>query len=108
MAVKQSEQYQMVIRSLSDRLVEAQTPIRVLDAIKWDDSIRDQFFRDGCKKLPDVGPEYYRSRPLAFDPAERLQAFQDIERDIPASWAPSIRSGRSCGVCAVNTAWCCA
>ncbi|WP_185266396.1 flavohemoglobin expression-modulating QEGLA motif protein [Halopseudomonas xiamenensis] len=82
MAVKQSEQYQLVIRSLSDRIVEAQAPIRVLDAIKWDDAIRDQFFRDGCKKLPDVGPDYYKRRPMAFDPAERLQLFQDIERDI--------------------------
>lgn len=82
MAVKQSEQYQLVIRSLSDRLVEAQAPIRVLDAIKWDDSVRDQFFRDGCSKLPEVGSDYYRGRPLAFDPAERLQTFQDIERDI--------------------------
>src|SRR5690606_15786413 len=70
MAVKQSEQYQLVIRSLSDRLVEAQAPIRVLDAIKWDDAVREQFLRDGCSKLPDVGVEYYRGRPLAFDPAE--------------------------------------
>ncbi|CEA01039.1 hypothetical protein BN1049_00274 [Pseudomonas saudimassiliensis] len=82
MAVKQSEQYQLVIRSLSDRIVDAQAPIRVLDAIKWDDNIRDQFFRDGCRKLPDVGPDYYKGRPLSFDPAERLQVFQDIERDI--------------------------
>ena len=82
MAVKQSEQYQLVIRSLSDRIVDAQAPIRVLDAIKWDDNIRAQFFRDGCRKLPDVGPDYYKGRPLSFDPAERLQVFQDIERDI--------------------------
>src|SRR5690554_851774 len=82
MAVKQSEQYQLVIRSLSDRIVEAQAPIRVLDAIKWDDGIRDRFFRDGCRKLPEVGPDYYKRRPLSFDPAERLQVFQDIERDI--------------------------
>ena len=41
--MKQSEQYQLVIRSLSDRIVEAQAPIRVLDAIKWDDGIRDTF-----------------------------------------------------------------
>ena len=30
------DEYQSVIRALSDRLVEAQTPIRVLDAVKWD------------------------------------------------------------------------
>ncbi len=82
MAVKQSEQYQLVIRSLSDRLVEAQAPIRILDAIKWDDSLRETFFRQRCKVLPDVGPDYYAKRPLGFDPGERRQVFQDIERDI--------------------------
>lgn len=82
MAVKQSEQYQLVIRSLSDRLVDAQAPIRVLDAIKWDDSVREEFFRKRCKSLPPVDADYYAQRPLSFDPAERLQLFQDIERDI--------------------------
>ncbi|MFZ2288186.1 MAG: flavohemoglobin expression-modulating QEGLA motif protein [Halopseudomonas yangmingensis] len=82
MAVKQSEQYQLVIRSLSDRLVEAQAPIRVLDAIKWDDGLREAFFRNQCQSLPAVDADYYASRPLGFDPAERLQLFQDIERDI--------------------------
>ncbi|MFN3580126.1 MAG: flavohemoglobin expression-modulating QEGLA motif protein [Pseudomonas sp.] len=82
MTVKQSEQYQLVIRSLSDRIVEAQSPIRILDAIKWDDSLREEFFRKRCKSLPDVGPDYYAQRPLGFEPSERRQVFQEIERDI--------------------------
>jgi len=82
MTVKQSEQYQLVIRSLSDRIVEAQAPIRILDAIKWDDSLREEFFRKRCKSIPDVGPDYNAKRPLGFDPAERRQVLQDIERDI--------------------------
>ena len=82
MTVKQSEQYQLVIRSLSDRIVEAQSPIRILDAIKWDDSLREEFFRKRCKSLPDVGPDYYAQRPLGFDPGVMRQVFQEIERDI--------------------------
>ncbi|HDZ56095.1 MAG TPA: flavohemoglobin expression-modulating QEGLA motif protein [Pseudomonas xinjiangensis] len=82
MTVKQSEQYQLVIRSLSDRIVEAQAPIRILDAIKWDDGLREAFFRSNCQSLPQVGPDYYAQRPLGFDPGERRQVFQDIERDI--------------------------
>ena len=38
------DDYQRTIRTLSDRIVLAQTPIRVLDAVKWDDSIRQGFF----------------------------------------------------------------
>jgi hypothetical protein len=30
---------------LSDRIVLAQTPIRVLDAVKWDDNIRQGFLK---------------------------------------------------------------
>ena len=80
MTVKQSEQYQLVIRSLSDRIVEAQAPIRILDAIKWDDSLREEFFRKRCKSIPDVGPDYYAKRPLGFDPAERRQVLQQNGR----------------------------
>lgn len=76
------DEYQRIIRALSDRLVEAQTPIRILDAVKWDDSIRQGFFRHHCKALPEVDQAYYQSRPLAFDASAKKQELQNIERDI--------------------------
>ena len=39
------DEYQQTIRALSDRIVAAQTPIRVLDAVKWDDNIRNGFLK---------------------------------------------------------------
>ncbi|MCS6851995.1 MAG: flavohemoglobin expression-modulating QEGLA motif protein [Gemmataceae bacterium] len=71
-----------MVRALSDRLVEAQRPIRILDAIKWDDDIERAFFARGCRELPPVTPEYYRARPLPFDPEQKLHEFHQIERDI--------------------------
>jgi uncharacterized protein (TIGR02421 family) len=71
-----------LIRSLSDRLVEAQRPIRILDAIKWDDDVERAFFARGCRELPPVTREYYRSRPLLFDPADKREQLLGIERDI--------------------------
>lgn len=79
---RKNDDYLQIIRSLSDRLVEAQTPIRVLDAVKWDDSIRDGFFAGGFRKLPAVDRAYYESRPLSFDSVAKKQEFQVIERDI--------------------------
>jgi len=79
---RKHDDYLQIIRSLSDRLVEAQTPIRVLDAVKWDDSIRDGFFAGGFRKLPAVDRAYYESRPLSFDSVAKKQEFQVIERDI--------------------------
>ncbi len=79
---KANAEYRQTIRALSDRLVEAQTPIRVLDAIKWDDGIRQGFLKGRGQKLPAVDRGYYQNRPLAFDPDDRKQQFQQIERDI--------------------------
>lgn len=77
-----NDNYLQTIRSLSDRLVEAQTPIRVLDAVKWDDGIREDFFAGGFRRLPAVDRAYYDSRPLSFDSVAKKQEFQAIERDI--------------------------
>jgi len=70
------------IRALSDRLVAAQQDLRVLDAIKWDDSIEEQFFQNGCRELPTVDVDYYRNRPLPFDAEKKLAEFEDLELDI--------------------------
>jgi uncharacterized protein (TIGR02421 family) len=74
--------YESLVRSLSDRLVEAQRPIRVLDAIKWDDDIERAFFEKGCRELPPVTRDYYLSRPLPFDPEQKFHELHSIERDV--------------------------
>lgn len=68
------------IRHLSDRIVAAQRPIRILDAIKWDEKIKKQFFRDRAQKLPNIDPSYYR--PLSFNAEESIAAFRHIIADI--------------------------
>jgi uncharacterized protein (TIGR02421 family) len=74
--------YESMVRALSDRLVEAQRPIRILDAIKWDDDIERAFFEKGCRELPPVTRDYYLTRPLPFEPEQKYHEFHGIERDI--------------------------
>src|SRR5689334_18800154 len=74
--------YESMVRALSDRLVEAQRPIRILDAIKWDDDIEREFFARGGRELPPVARDYYQRRPLPFDPEQKLHELHQIERDI--------------------------
>jgi uncharacterized protein (TIGR02421 family) len=74
--------YHALIRSLSDRLVEAQRPIRILDAIKWDDDVERAFFAAGARELPPVTTDYYRRRPLPFDPDQKRLEFLGLERDV--------------------------
>ena len=87
------DEYQTIVRGLSDRIVEAQTPVRVLDAVKWDDATRQAFFAAKGRELPQIDRAYYEGRPLAFDSSAKKQEFQDIERDITVSSASSTRSG---------------
>lgn len=74
--------YQQVLRNLSDRIVEAQKPIRILNSLKWNSEIQEQFFRKKFKELPAITQEYYQKIPLAFDPDQKIEEFYDIERDI--------------------------
>jgi uncharacterized protein (TIGR02421 family) len=76
------EGYRQTIRELSDRLVEAQRPIRVLDAVKWDAQVREAFFADGCREQPRVDAAYYAGRTLGFDGPKKRQEFQELARDI--------------------------
>ena len=73
---------EQTIRELSDRIVAAQNPIRVLDAIKWTDDIKNDFFKHKFQKLPKVNEEYYKHIPLGFDPEKKVEEFYNIEHDI--------------------------
>ena len=73
------------VRKLSDRMVELQAPIRVLDAVNWDKEVRQRFFANKAQKLPEVTPEMYRQRDLGFDPQVLRYAFSDLEQEISRS-----------------------
>ena len=71
------------VKTLSDRIVAAQKPIRVLDAISWDDKIKQEFIDNKCRKPPAIDADYYlQNRPLNFDPLEKKREFNEIERDL--------------------------
>lgn len=65
------------LRNLSDRIVQAQRPIRVLRAINWDPHVHERFFKAGAKELPR--PEY---PPLGFAPKEKVRELRAIRRQI--------------------------
>ncbi|WP_040933465.1 flavohemoglobin expression-modulating QEGLA motif protein [Coxiella burnetii] len=73
---------QKQIRELSEQIVAAQRPVRILDAVKWDESIREAFFKDKFAQLPQVNAEYYQQNDLGFDPDQKLQEFYNIEHQV--------------------------
>lgn len=70
------------IKALSERINIAQAPIRILDAIKWDDQIQHEFFKHDCKVLPKINKAYYDKHPLPFDPDQTITEFHAIIRAI--------------------------
>ncbi len=76
-------EYEATIHELSERVVAAQKPIRILDAVKWNASVEEYFFKHKCKKLPDINSEFYQVKnPLSFDPYKKLDEFHEIELSI--------------------------
>lgn len=73
---------QLTIRTLSERIVKAQKPIRILDAIKWDQSVQTAFFAKDCRELPKINAQYYAANPLSYDLGQLTAEFYAIERDI--------------------------
>ena len=75
--------YRQVIYDLSERIVAAQRPIRILDALKWNLEVQADFFKNEFRELPKVsGPEFYDQNPLKYDPEDKIDEFNQIERDI--------------------------
>ncbi|MDR3608009.1 MAG: flavohemoglobin expression-modulating QEGLA motif protein [Oligoflexia bacterium] len=86
--------YKEKIKRLSQRLVEAQRPIRILDAIKWDPSIEAGLRKSRYKQMPKVDAAYYESIPLPFDVAKKQEELREIIADISASLGDQDSVGR--------------
>jgi uncharacterized protein (TIGR02421 family) len=72
------------VRLLSERLVAAGRPLRILEAVRWDDEVEEAFFAAGGKELPRVDRDWYRARPLHFDPDGKRAELAWLRRDIRA------------------------
>lgn len=77
--------YKEKVRRFSQRIVEAQKPIRILDAIKWDPSVEEQLRKSKFKHLPKIDAAYYSAIELGFDPKAKLLELADLSQDIRTS-----------------------
>ncbi len=74
--------YKEIVSSLASRIVEAQRPIRVLQAIRWDNSVEEQFVKSKYREMPKVDAQWYSAVDLGFDPRAKTEEFESIARDI--------------------------
>lgn len=74
--------YKEKIKQLSDKIVEVQKPIHVLNGVKWDPSLETEFFAKKGKELPKVDQAYYQKIELGFDPVKKRQELKDLAAEI--------------------------
>jgi len=72
--------YKNTILDLSLLLNQAQKPIQILDAIKWNDGVEEQIIKDKFKEMPKID-----FRPLKYDPEKKLQEFKELRLKISKS-----------------------
>lgn len=85
--------YQEAVRELSDRIVAAQRPIKVLSAINWDEGVKERFFAARFKEQPAVDREYYEARPIRLDPDATRDELREIEAAIAGRLGPLSPAG---------------
>jgi uncharacterized protein (TIGR02421 family) len=74
--------YKETVGQLAGRIVEAQRPIRVLQALRWEDSVEEQFLKARQRELPRVDASTYERVELGFDPRAKIEEFEILARDI--------------------------
>lgn len=70
--------YKEQVAALAQRIVDAQRPIRVLQALRWEPSIEEAFRRSKFKELPKMGPEEYAKVDLGFEPRAKIEEFEAL------------------------------
>ncbi|MET0355714.1 MAG: flavohemoglobin expression-modulating QEGLA motif protein [Cellvibrio sp.] len=70
------------LRSLSNRLVALQKPIRILDAIKWPADLEIRFLAKAGRELPQLGEDFYQKQRLAFDTDKVYQLLKELKADV--------------------------
>ncbi len=74
--------YKEILARLAQRMLEAQRPVRILQALRWPATAEEQFRRTKYRELPDVGYD----PDLGFEPdakrAELIELIRDIDREL--------------------------
>ncbi|CAN96090.1 MULTISPECIES: flavohemoglobin expression-modulating QEGLA motif protein [Sorangium] len=69
--------YKEILATLAQRVLDAQRPIRILQALRWEADVEEQFLRSKQRELPQVA----YSDDLGFDPEAKQRELEEILRD---------------------------
>jgi uncharacterized protein (TIGR02421 family) len=81
--------YKEILAALAQRVLDAQRPIRILQSLRWEADVEEQFFRDRQRSLPKVT----YAADLGFDPETKIREIEGILRDVERDLGPADRLG---------------
>jgi uncharacterized protein (TIGR02421 family) len=73
--------YKEKLKGLSQRLIDAQKPIRILNSIKLN-GLTEELIASRLKQMPKLGPEFYERLPLGFEPSLKREELKTLRTDI--------------------------
>jgi uncharacterized protein (TIGR02421 family) len=82
--------YKEILARLAQRLLDAQRPIRILQSIRWPESVETQFLKQKARELPQ--PSY--DPDLGFDPEPKKKELKEILADIDRELGDKDELGR--------------
>src|SRR5574341_593196 len=74
--------YKERVAALSQRIVDAQRPIRLLNSIRWGPEVEDAYRKQKWRGLPPVDRAFYEAIDPGFDPAKLAEDFREIQADV--------------------------
>lgn len=74
--------YKNKILEYSELLNLLQRPIQILDSIKWPIEVEQFFLKTKFKELPKIDSDYYKSRPLKYNPSQKKEEFKNLREKI--------------------------
>lgn len=86
--------YKEKIKRLSSRIVDAQRPIRVLDAVKWPNFVTTELKKSNFKEIPKLEPEDYLKYDLGYDTDAKQAELAEIIADIHKTLGPEDAIGK--------------
>ena len=82
--------YKEILAGLAQRVLEAQRPIRILQSLRWEAEVEEQFLRDQKRELPRVT----YAGDLGFDPEAKIRELDVILTDAERELGKSDRLGK--------------
>lgn len=74
--------YKEKIKLLSQRLIEMQKPIRILNSIKLGAAVEEELRASKFKEMPKLDASYYQKLALGFDPDKKLKEIEELRLEI--------------------------